>query len=117
MKVFSMPQDVSGNRLRRPAGSRAWGHFYTIIGYETVPAVANFFVTHSYTMQYGEPFTHTGMLASRNINDHWSWSAGLVAGWNDFTLQDGGQFLGGITYTGTRTTAAWRFPSCRATRA
>ena len=50
-------------------------------------------------MQYGEPFTHTGMLASRNINDHWSWSAGLVAGWNDFTLQDGGQFLGGITYT------------------
>ena len=94
---FSMPQmyletDYDDLRIK-------WGHFYTIIGYETVPAVANFFVTHSYTMQYGEPFTHTGMLASRNINDHWSWNAGLVAGWNDFTLQDGGQFLGGITYT------------------
>ena len=46
-----------------------WGHFYTIIGYEVVPAVGNFFYTHSYTMQYGEPFTHTGMLASRNIDD------------------------------------------------
>ncbi len=75
-----------------------WGHFYTIIGYEVVPAVGNFFYTHSYTMQYGEPFTHTGMLASRNIDDNWSWSAGVVAGWNDFDLEDGAQFMGGITY-------------------
>ncbi len=53
-----------------------WGHFYTIIGYEVVPSISNFFYTHSYTMQYGEPFTHTGMLASRNINDNWSWRRG-----------------------------------------
>ncbi|HTQ38034.1 MAG TPA: outer membrane beta-barrel protein, partial [Pirellulales bacterium] len=59
----------------------------------------NFFYTHSYTMQYGEPFTHTGVLASRNINDNWAWSAGVVAGWNDFSLEEGAQFLGGITYT------------------
>ena len=43
--------------------------------------------------------THTGVLASRPINDNWSWSAGIVAGWNDFTLQDGANFIGGITYT------------------
>ncbi len=76
-----------------------WGHFYTIIGYEVVPAIGNFFYTHSYTMQYAEPFTHTGVLASRNINDNWSWSAGIVSGWNDFNFQDGVQFLGGITYS------------------
>jgi hypothetical protein len=76
-----------------------WGHFYTILGYEVVPSIGNFFYTHSYTMQYGEPFTHTGMLASRNINDNWSWSAGVVSGWNDFDMEDGAQFLGGITYT------------------
>ena len=29
------------------------GHFYTPIGYETVPAPDNFFYTHAYTMQYG----------------------------------------------------------------
>jgi len=38
------------------------GHFYTIIGNESVMAPDNFFYSHSYTMQYGEPFTHTGVL-------------------------------------------------------
>ena len=76
-----------------------WGHFYTIIGYEVVPDIGNFFYTHSYTMQYGEPFTHTGVLASRNINDNWTWYAGIVSGWNEFDLTEGPQFLGGITYT------------------
>ncbi len=75
------------------------GHFYTIIGYEVVTAKDNFFYSHSYTFQYGEPFTHTGVLASRPINDNWSWSAGLTAGWNDFNMQDGLNFVGGITYT------------------
>ncbi len=45
------------------------GHFYTIIGYEVVTAPDNFFYTHAYTMQYGEPFTHTGVLATYNAND------------------------------------------------
>jgi Putative beta-barrel porin-2, OmpL-like. bbp2 len=94
---FAMPQlyfetDYNDFRVK-------WGHFYTIIGYETVPAIGNFFYTHSYTMQYGEPFTHTGMLASRAINDYWTWSGGIVGGWNDFSLQEGAQFLGGLTYS------------------
>ena len=94
---YSMPQlyvetDYDDLRVK-------WGHFYTIIGYETVPAIGNFFYTHSYTMQYGEPFTHTGVLASRAVNDYWTWSGGVVAGWNDFALQEGAQFLGGLTYS------------------
>jgi hypothetical protein len=94
---FSMPQayvetDYDDLRIK-------WGHFYTIIGYEVAPSIGNFFYSHSYAMQYAEPITHTGALASRNINDNWSWSAGVVAGWNDFDLQDGAQFLGGLTYT------------------
>lgn len=44
------------------------GHFYTIIGYEVVTAPDNFFITKPYTMQYGEPFTHTGVLASYAFN-------------------------------------------------
>jgi len=94
---FAMPQlyaetDYDDLRIK-------WGHFYTIIGYEVVPDIGNFFYTHSYTMQYGEPFTHTGALASRNINDNWSWSAGITAGWNAFDFTGGPQFLGGLTYT------------------
>ncbi len=76
-----------------------WGHFYTIIGYEVVTAKDNFFYSHAYTMQYGEPFTHTGVLATRPINDNWSWSMGLTSGWNDFDFADGLNFIGGITYT------------------
>ena len=33
------------------------GHFYTPIGYEVVTAPDNFFYSHAYTMQYGEPFS------------------------------------------------------------
>ena len=44
------------------------GHFYTPIGYESVPAPNNFFYSHAYTMQYGEPFTHTGVLTNYTVN-------------------------------------------------
>jgi hypothetical protein len=76
-----------------------WGHFYTIIGYEVVPSTGNFFYSHSFTMQYGEPFTHTGILASKPWCEYWTWYAGIVSGWNEFDMTGGPQFLGGITYT------------------
>ncbi|HEY2760266.1 MAG TPA: outer membrane beta-barrel protein, partial [Pirellulales bacterium] len=75
-----------------------WGHFFTIIGYEVVPAIGNFFYSHSYTMQYGEPFTHTGMLASQT-HCNWTFYGGITAGWNIFSADDRAAFLGGATYT------------------
>lgn len=82
------------------------GHFYTIIGYEVVTAPDNFFITKPYTMQYGEPFTHTGVLASYTFNSNWSASAGAVTGSNsggwdgNFDRQLGNwAFLGGATWT------------------
>ncbi|MGZ5052695.1 MAG: porin [Methylobacter sp.] len=56
------------------------GHFYTPIGYETVPAPDNFFYTHAYTMQYGEPFTHTGVLGNYTVDNNWSVMGGAVTG-------------------------------------
>ncbi len=75
------------------------GHFYTIIGYEVVPAIGNFFYTHAYTMQYGEPFTHTGVLASRPLNDNWTLYAGVTNGWDTFNTDARANFLGGLTYS------------------
>ncbi|WNB77302.1 porin [Methylomonas koyamae] len=82
------------------------GHFYTIIGYEVVTAPDNFFITKPYTMQYGEPFTHTGVLASYAFNPNWSVSAGAVTGSNsggwdgNWDRQLGNwSFLGGVTWT------------------
>jgi len=54
------------------------GHFYTPIGYETVPAPDNFFYTHAYTMQYGEPFTHTGILGNYAVDKNWSVMGGAI---------------------------------------
>jgi hypothetical protein len=56
------------------------GHFYTPIGYETVPAPDNFFYTHAYTMQFGEPFTHTGVLLNYTVNGNWSVVGGALTG-------------------------------------
>ncbi|SFM18612.1 porin [Nitrosomonas communis] len=82
------------------------GHFYTPIGYETVPAPNNFFYTHAYTMQYGEPFTHTGLLGEYAITDNWSVIAGALTGsgtggWDgnfDKQLANWGA-IGGLTWT------------------
>jgi hypothetical protein len=82
------------------------GHFYTPIGYEVVTAPDNFFFTKPYTFQYGEPFTHTGILGTYTINDNWSAMAGAVTGsatggWDGNWDQQLGNwdFIGGGTWT------------------
>ena len=75
-----------------------FGHFYTLIGYEVVPAIGNFFYTHAYTMQYGEPFTHTGVLGTWVPNDQFNIIGGITNGWDNW---DDGMLTGGpITNTG-----------------
>ena len=56
------------------------GHFYTPIGYEVVTSPDNFFYSKPYTFQYGEPFTHTGLLANYAFDKNWSAVAGLLTG-------------------------------------
>lgn len=81
------------------------GHFYSPVGYEVVPTVSNFFNSLPYTFQYGEPFTHTGMLASYGGFEKLALGGGFVRGWDGF---DGSNpatppnlnFLGTASYTG-----------------
>jgi hypothetical protein len=88
-------------------GDLAWkdfvfrvGRFYTIAGYEVCTAPDNFFYSHSYTTQYGEPFTHTGMLAKWKANDRLSLTAGLHQGWDQWEYDDGKLgFLLGANWT------------------
>jgi hypothetical protein len=75
------------------------GHFYTPIGYEVVPATGNFFYSHAYTMQYGEPFTHTGGLATWKADDLTLLGA-FVNGWDAFDrVVDSGMGIGGFAWT------------------
>ena len=86
------------------------GHFYTIIGHEVVTAPNNFFYSHTYAMQYGEPFTHTGILLSYALNDDFTLNAGSVTGWNNFDKDASNMnFLGGVSWTNDKATssASW----------
>ena len=74
------------------------GHFYTIIGYEVVPATGNFFYSHSYSQYLAEPFTHGGVLGEFAYNDAVTLWGGWTAGWDTaFSSFGGGNiFLGGV---------------------
>ncbi len=100
-----------------------FGHFYTLIGYEVVPAIGNFFYTHAYTMQYGEPFTHTGVLGTWRPNDQLTIIGGITNGWDNWddglesqgapitntnyaNYNSNASFLGAITFSSSDGTQA-----------
>ncbi len=75
------------------------GHFYTTIGYESVMAPENFFYSHAYTMQYGEPFTHTGVLMSFNLGSRWKGHFGITRGWDTWEDPNGkAGYLAGLSW-------------------
>lgn len=85
------------------------GRFYSPVGFESPMAANNFFYSHTYLRQYGEPFTHTGLLARFNLNDCLALAAGFHRGWDMWEdNNDKIGFLGG---------ASWISPSERTTLA
>ncbi len=74
------------------------GHFYTIAGYEAVPAPDNFFFSHAYTFYLTEPFTHTGVLTTYAVDEHLTIYNGWTLGWDTgFDQRDqGNTYLGGV---------------------
>jgi len=87
------------------------GKFYSILGYERVPAVQNFFYSHAFSMLLPDgqdqpkiatlqPYTHTGFLAEYAYNCQLTMYGGWTAGWDTGFDQYGGgdTFLGGFSY-------------------
>jgi len=58
------------------------GHFYSIMGYESVMSPENFFYSHTYTMMYGQPITHTGVLFSQHLSSRLAGVFGITRGWD-----------------------------------
>jgi hypothetical protein len=58
------------------------GHFFTLQGYEVVAATGNFFYSHALTMNFIEPFTHTGAVATYTVSEQLELYGGWVAGWD-----------------------------------
>jgi hypothetical protein len=75
------------------------GHFYTLLGYQVVPATGNFFYSIPYTFNFSEAFTHTGALAtykaSEDITVYGGWTLGWDTGYDQ--LNQGNSFLGGTS--------------------
>ena len=78
---FALPQfyaDIAYHDI-----SLRFGHFYSILGFEEVPAIGNFFYSHSFSMQFS-PFTFTGFLGSWQPNEQTTIFGGITTGWNNF---------------------------------
>lgn len=75
------------------------GHFYTLLGYQVVPATGNFFYSIPYTFNFSEAFTHTGALATYKASDNVTLYGGWTLGWDSGfdQLNQGNSFLGGAS--------------------
>jgi putative OmpL-like beta-barrel porin-2 len=83
------------------------GHFYTIVGYEGVPAVNNFFYSKSLSYMFAGPFVQWGGLATWKPSDRLSFDAGIVNGWDALDrVNDEASFLGRVSL-GNDTDALW----------
>ena len=111
------------------------GRFYTPIGFESVPAPNNFLYTQAYTHQYGEPFTHTGVMGNYAVNKNWSLMGGAITGsatggwdggwdkqlgnwgglagvtWTSDDLGSSANIAGTYSQTSTRSSEPWGFYS------
>jgi hypothetical protein len=96
---WAIPQAYA--ELARGDWSIKAGHFFTLVGYEVVPAPDNFFFTHALTMFNSEPFTHTGALVTRTVNDNLTVYGGWTLGWDTGfdQLDQGNNTLGGFSYS------------------
>ncbi len=76
------------------------GRFYTIIGYESMMAISNFFYSMNYTVRYAEPTTHTGGLLTYKHSDELSLFIGGVNGQDETDgLVDSFAAMTGFAYT------------------
>ena len=83
--------------------SGKFGHFYTIIGYESVPSPLNFFSSHTYSFK-SSPFTTTGALFNYTINDQWNVNFGAVTGPDNFNRDIGAwSQMSGINWVNAKT--------------
>jgi len=88
--------EVAKNNLSIKAG-----RFMSPVGYYVIGQGFNYFAVLPYTYQYGEPFTHTGVLATYSGFEDLTISGGVTHGW-DKTDNSGNPHAGALataTYT------------------
>jgi hypothetical protein len=83
------------------------GRFYTILGYEVVPATGRPLLSVPYMFNYGQPFTHFGMLSTLHLTDRVNIYNGTVNGWDRWiNATYKWSYLGGFSWTSKEGKAA-----------
>ena len=76
------------------------GRFYTILGYEVVPATGRPLLSVPYMFNYGQPFTHLGVISTLHVTDRINWINATVNGYDRwFNENYKWNYLGGFTWT------------------
>ena len=81
---FDMPQFFVEGHIPGFLGTNGLdikiGKWYTLVNYEVIPAIGNFFYSHTYNFFFG-PFNCTGALATWHVSDTIDIYGGVFRGW------------------------------------
>jgi len=82
------------------------GKFVTLMGQEVIDPEGNSLYSHSFMFGFAIPFTQTGVLASYNLSDDWSITAGFTRGWDQAfdDNNDAIDFLGEVKWAQSKDT-------------
>lgn len=76
------------------------GRFYTLAGYEVVPATGRPLLSVPYMFNYGQPFTHHGVLTTWHYNKNINIYNAAINGWDrQFNGKYTWGYMGGFSYT------------------
>lgn len=77
-----------------------FGRWYTLHGYEVVPATGRPLLSVPYMFNYGQPFTHSGLMTTWHVNDQLNVYNGAITGWDRFFNADyKWGYMGGYAWT------------------
>jgi len=85
------------------------GRFYTLAGYEQVPAIGRPLLSAPYMFTYGQPFTHVGVQTTWHVTDRINIYNGSLNGWDRWIdVRYAWGYIGGFSWSSKddRTTLA-----------
>jgi hypothetical protein len=77
-----------------------FGRWYTIAGYEVVPAIGRPMLSVPYMFTYGQPFTHVGAMTTWHLTPRINLYNGAINGWDRFFNERyKWGYIGGFSWT------------------
>ena len=76
------------------------GRWYSLVGYEVVPATGRPLLSVPMMFNYGQPFTHLGVITTLHLTDKINIYNGTINGWDRwFNTQYKWGYIGGFSWT------------------